>query len=125
MFRSPREIISLLLLFCLTVGAARPAWADDPDAAALVGHWRKTTIRFEQPRDEHLLLGGDGTMSNWVVTAESQTEPVSGTWQVEGNILTIGVDGQVTMSQPFTFYQGQLVFPNVQNRRGFWTRIAD
>ena len=64
-------------------------------------------------------------MANWVVTADSRTEPVSGTWQVDGKILTIGVGGQVTMSQPFTFYQGQLVFPNVQNRRGFWTRIAE
>ena len=122
---NPRTLLKALLLVCLTLGAARPVWADESNAAALMGHWRKTTIRFEQPRDEHLVLGDNGSMANWVVTAQSRTEPLSGTWQADGNILTLSVNGQVRMSQPFTFYQGQLVFPNVQNRRGFWTRIAD
>ena len=70
MFRSPRGFFSVLLLFCLTLGAARPAWAQDASAAALVGHWRKTTVPGGAPRDEHLVLGGDGTMADWVVTAE-------------------------------------------------------
>ena len=26
-------------------------------------------------------------------------------------------------SHPGTFYQGQLVFPNIPNRRGFWEKI--
>jgi hypothetical protein len=122
---NPRILLKALLLVCLTLAPTRPVWADESNAAALVGHWCKTTIRFEQPRDEHLVLGDNGAMANWVVTAQSRTEPVSGTWRVDGNILTLGVDGQVRMSQPFTFYQGQLVFPNVQNRRGFWTRNCD
>lgn len=124
MFQWLRALFTVFLIAGFTAGAV-PACADDSNAAALVGHWRKTTIRFEQPRDEHLVLSDDGSMLNWVVTAESRTEPVSGTWAVAGNILTIGVDGRVTMAQPFTFYQSQLVFPNVQNRRGFWTRVAD
>jgi hypothetical protein len=26
-------------------------------------------------------------------------------------------------SNPFTFYNGQLVYPNIQNRRKFWDKI--
>ena len=26
-------------------------------------------------------------------------------------------------SNPFTFYQGQLVYPDIQDGRGFWERI--
>ena len=44
----------------------------------LIGHWRKTTIVFGSPKDEHLVLHGDGTAENWVVTAESRSEPVIG-----------------------------------------------
>ena len=122
MFRILRSLLAVLLM---SLGWAGPGLADDANPDALVGHWRKTTIQHTGPRDEHLVLGADGTMADWIVTAESRTEPVSGAWRVDGKVLTISVDGRVTASQPFTFYQGQLVFPNVQNRRGFWEKIAD
>ena len=44
----------------------------------LIGHWRKTTIVFERPKDEHLILHADGTAENWVVAAESRSEPAIG-----------------------------------------------
>jgi hypothetical protein len=125
MFRISPSALAVLIVCGATLGAAGPGLADDANPAALAGHWRKTTIQHLGPRDEHLVLGADGTMADWVVTAESRTAPVSGAWRVDGNVLTITVDGEVTASQPFTFYEGQLVFPNVQNRRGFWTRLAD
>lgn len=120
-----RSFSTVLLLSGLMVAAASPGLADDANRAGLVGHWRKTTIQHLGPHDEHLVLSEDGTMTDWIVTAESRTEPASGAWRVDGNILTISVDGRVTTSQPFTFYQGELVFPNVQNRRGFWTKIVN
>ena len=88
----------------------------------LIGHWRKTTIVFESPKDEHLLLNADGTAEKWVVTAESRSEPVIGRWSVEGKTLTLSF-GENENASPFTFYQGQLVFPNIPKRRGFWEKI--
>jgi len=32
----------------------------------LIGHWRKTTIVFESPKDEHLVLHAGGTADNWI-----------------------------------------------------------
>ena len=88
----------------------------------LVGHWRKTTIVFESPKDEHLVLHPDGTAEDWTVTAESRTEPITGHWVVEGKTLTLSF-GDNQNSQPFTFYEEQLVFPNIPNRRGIWEKI--
>jgi len=88
----------------------------------LIGHWRKTIIVFGSPKDEHLVLNGDGSAENWVVTAETRSEPVTGRWSVEGKTLTLSF-GQNENSKPFTFYEGQLVFPNIPNRRGFWEKI--
>src|ERR1700745_4337725 len=88
----------------------------------LIGHWRKTTIVFGSPKDEHLVLNADGTAENWVVTAESRSEPVTGRWSGEGKTSTLSL-GENENSKPFTFYKGQLVFPNIPNRRGFWEKI--
>jgi len=88
----------------------------------LLGHWRKTTIVFGSPKDEHLVLHSDGSAENWVVTAESRSEPIKGRWSVEGKTLTLSF-GDHENSQPFAFYQGQLVFPSIPNRRGFWDKI--
>jgi hypothetical protein len=96
--------------------------ASSDNKQRLVGHWRKTTIVFESPKDEHLVLNADGTAENWVVTAESRSEPVAGRWNVEGKTLTLSF-GENENSKPFTFYQGQLVFPNIPNRRGFWEKV--
>jgi len=43
-------------------------------AEGLVGHWRKTTIEYIGPRDEHLVLDPDGKAGNWQVTASSRSE---------------------------------------------------
>jgi len=89
---------------------------------ALIGHWQKTTIGYRGPIDEHLVLHVDGTVENWTVTAYERREPVTGHWSVEGKTLTLSFGGN-DRSNPFTFYQGQLVFPNIQNRRGIWDKI--
>ena len=96
--------------------------ASSDNKQRLIGHWRKTTIVFGSPKDEHLVLNADGTAENWVVTAESRSEPVTGRWSVEGKTLTL-LFGENENSRPFTFYEGQLVFPNIPNRRGFWEKI--
>ena len=92
------------------------------NASALVGHWRKTTISYTGAIDEHLVLHSNGTVENWTATAYERREPVTGHWSVEGKMLTLSFGGN-DRSSPFTFYQGQLVFPNIQNRRGFWEKI--
>ena len=99
-----------------------PLAAPSDNASALIGHWRKTTIVFGSPKDEHLVLQPDGTAENWVVTAESRSEPIKGRWSVEAKTLTLSF-GDHENSQPFAFYQGQLVFPSIPNRRGFWDKI--
>ena len=96
--------------------------ASSDNKQRLIGHWRKTTIVFGSPKDEHLILHADGTAENWTVTAENRSEPVAGRWSVEGKTLTLSL-GENENSKLFTFYQGQLVFPNIPNRRGFWERI--
>jgi hypothetical protein len=88
----------------------------------LIAHWRKTTIVFGSPKDEHLVLRANGAAENWVVTADSRSEPIAGHWSVEGKTLTL-LFGDNEHSNPFTFYEGQLVFPNIPNRRGFWEKI--
>jgi len=89
---------------------------------ALIGHWRKTTIGYTGPIDEHLVLHVDTTVENWTATAYERRELVTGHWSVEGKTLTLSFGGN-DRSSPFTFYQGQLVFPNIPNRRGIWEKI--
>jgi hypothetical protein len=92
------------------------------NASALIGHWRKTTIGYTGPIDEHLVLRSNGTVENWTATAYERREPVTGHWSVEGKMLTLSFGGN-DRSSPFTFHEGQLVFPNIPNRRGFWEKI--
>jgi hypothetical protein len=96
--------------------------ASPSNSQQLIGHWRKTTIGYTGPIDEHLVLHGNGTVENWTVTAYDSREPVIGHWTAEGKTLTLSFGGN-DRSSPFTFYQGQLVFPNIPNRRGFWEKI--
>jgi hypothetical protein len=96
--------------------------ASPSSSQRLIGHWRKTTIGYTGPIDEHLVLHSDGTVENWTVTAYERREPVTGHWSVDGKTLTLSLGGN-DRSSPFTFYQGQLVFPNIPNRRGFWEKI--
>jgi hypothetical protein len=96
--------------------------ASSENAKVLIGHWRKTTIDFVGPRDEHLVLHADGTAENWSVTADKRDEPTTGRWSVESKTLTLSF-GDNENSRPFTIYHGQLVFPNIPNRRQFWEKI--
>jgi hypothetical protein len=96
--------------------------ASSDNAKVLIGHWRKTTIGYVGPSDENLVLHADGTAEKWVVTAHNRTEPMTGRWSVEGKTLALSF-GDNENSRPFTMYQGQLVFPNIPNRRQFWDKI--
>lgn len=89
---------------------------------ALVGHWRKTTIVFGNPEDENLVLHADGTAENWVITATSRSARTTGRWNVEGKTLNLRLEGHERISQPFTFHEEQLVFPNIPNQRRFWEK---
>ena len=93
------------------------------DGGELVGHWRKTTIVFESPRDEHLILNADSTFQNWTVTATETETPLAGQWEANENMLIFRMEGSEDQSSPFTFFEGQLVFPNVEGGRGFWDRV--
>jgi hypothetical protein len=92
------------------------------NATALIGHWRTTRIGYTGAIDEHLVLHSDGTVENWTATAYERREPVTGHWSVEGKMLTLSFGGN-DRSSPFTFYQGQLIFPNIPNRRRNWEKI--
>ena len=120
-------VVSAFGIACGATGSGITTFQESGNASSdntqrLIGHWRKTTIDFESPKDEHLVLHADGTAENWAVRAESRSEAVTGRWSVEGKILRLSF-GENENSSPFTFYEGQLVFPNIPNRRGFWDKI--
>ena len=92
-------------------------------APELIGHWRSTTIVFGSPRDEHVVLRPDGTAENWVVTAVDRTDVKAGRWAGDGATLNVSWEDGTEWSQAYTFFEGQLVFPNVPNGRRFWKRI--
>jgi hypothetical protein len=93
------------------------------DNSALVGHWRETRILGlgVGPQDTNLVLAADGTAALWIVRTAGSSTITYGTWSSSGNILSMTF--QQDESNPFTFYNGQLVYPNIQNRRKFWDKI--
>jgi hypothetical protein len=98
-----------------------PGPAPPPTGApTLVGHWRSTTISFDSPRDEHFVMRADGTAETWIVTASSKTPVTRGRWTTNEKVLSVAWEDGRQWGQPFTFYQGQLVFPNRPNQRQFW-----
>lgn len=101
-----------------------PSAIDAESSRVLVGHWRKTTIVFENPQDEHLVLDADGAATTWEVTASGRSPTTIGRWTVESKTLTLRLEGNTIISQPFTIYQEQLVFPNIKDERSFWEKIA-
>jgi hypothetical protein len=105
-----------------TSSAGAPSSAPAP-AVGLAGHWRSTRITFDQPRDEHLVLREDGVAETWTVTAGGREPSKRGRWSDEDRRLVVNWEDGSTWGQPYTFHEGQLVFPNVQNRRQFWDRI--
>ena len=86
----------------------------------LVGHWRRTSIVFDSPRDEHLVLLANGTAETWTVTASGREPAARGRWSAKGSTLSVTWDDGRQWGQPFTFFEGQLVFPNIPNQRQFW-----
>jgi hypothetical protein len=88
------------------------------NSSVLIGHWRKTTFGYTGPMDEHLVLHANGSAENWT----GGDECVIGRWSVEGKTLTLWF-GDNKNSRPFTIYEGQLVFPNISDRRQFWEKI--
>jgi hypothetical protein len=92
-------------------------------APTLVGHWRSTEIVFDSPRDEHLVLHANGTAETWIVTASSRGSVTRGRWNAKGTMLSVDWEDGRQWGQPFTFFEGQLVFPNVPNQRQFWEEI--
>ena len=124
--RHPRKLPdrrkTLLFIAAAAVNVGAIAQTTDRPSE-LVGHWRKTVIINDSPLDEHLVLKPDGTASNWIVTASSGGVPKQGTWQVQGKELILRIAGREAAQLPYTLHQGQLVYPNIPNRRRFWERI--
>jgi hypothetical protein len=111
------------IFFCIVI-----AWVPfkahsqgSPLPAQLFGHWRTTVIVGDSALDRNLILNPDGSASRWTVTARKRDAPESGTWSVVGNTLVLNFGGQAQQSA-YTFHKGQLVFPNIANRRRFWDR---
>src|SRR5438067_1906956 len=87
-------VFALGLISAAAAGSGVTMFQESGEASSdstqrLIGHWRKTTIVFKSPKDEHVVLHADGTAENWVVTADSRSEPVMGRWSVEGKTLTL------------------------------------
>jgi hypothetical protein len=97
--------------------------ADPGRAQSLVGHWRNTQIVFGSARDENIVLRANGVVEKWSVTASSRSSIVRGRWETQANIFSVDWEDGTKWSGPFTFHQGNLVFPNRQGQRRFWDRI--
>jgi hypothetical protein len=128
----PSGRFARLLIFASALFLAGAIWPDRivlaqqaPSASGnvLVGHWRKTIIRFGSPQDTHIVLRPGGIAQKWVVTASSRSGITTGRWESDGRTLMVDFGVADRGSSPYTIYQGQLVYPNIQNRRGFWKRI--
>jgi hypothetical protein len=121
--RALRPLIAAIL-FTAAAASLLPAQGSDSGRDPnLVGHWRNTRIVFESSRDEHLVLRGDGSAETWTVTATGRSAPVKGRWETQARTLSITWDDGAKWSRPFTFYENQLVFPNIQKQRKFWERL--
>ena len=82
--------LSAKYLWCAVTALAAvaqfPVHAQESNSAALVGHWRKTTVPFGEPRDENLMLRANGSAERWIVTAKARTPVATGTWRVDDKI---------------------------------------
>jgi hypothetical protein len=88
----------------------------------LVGHWLRPVIALDTVTDHHLVLNPDGTAEQWAATPFSTDPPTAGTWEASADTLTLRMDGSEQASAPYFFFEGQLVFPNVEGNRRFWER---
>lgn len=106
----------------ISLATAQPRPSAQP--TPLVGHWRRTRIVLEEPIDDHLNLGADGTLTVWQVKATSRSTPQVGRWRVTEGQLMLQVPGEAEGGAPYVIHEGRLVFPNIPNRRQFWERVA-
>ena len=112
-----------VLLYMLAVGLPSTAFSQHNSLPEqLVGHWRTTIIMGDSPLDRHLVLKNDGTATRWNATAQRRDPPETGTWSTAGKTLVLGFRGEVQQT-PYTLHNGQLVLPNIANRRRFWDRL--
>lgn len=58
-----------------------------------------------------------------MVTADSRGPKSTGRWDVDGKTLWLSFGSDDEASSPFTFFEGELVYPNIQNSRQFWDEI--
>ena len=70
-----------------------------------------------------MVLRDNGSVERWLVTASRRSGTVRGRWGTQDNILSMEWEDGSQWSRPFTFHDGNLVFPNVPNQRKFWERI--
>jgi TIR domain len=132
----PKEFGKLPAGNSATLGASTPTPSLQAQGPALVerdefvakgpslgAHWRRTLIVSDSPRDDHLVLRNDGTAQRWSVTATGRSPTTQGRWNNTALTLTVFVDDGGETSAPFTFYEGQLVWPNIPNQRTFWDRL--
>jgi hypothetical protein len=69
------------------------------------------------------VLNADGSVVSWQVTASGRSNDASGNWQAQDGTLTLHMQDDSEISWPYTFYEGQLVLPNIPNQRGFWDKL--
>ncbi len=119
-----------LATLAMAQGASEPSTVEEGGAPALtesasvlVGHWKKTLIQLEQPFDYHLVLNDDGTFQEWVASAAGTDAPTSGSWQASDTMLMFQTDGNGPVEAPWTIYEGRLIYPNIDGRRGDWERM--
>lgn len=118
--RWPQALGMAVLLSSMAISTVSRGESAHP--APLVGHWRSTTISGGAPIDKNMVLRADGNAFSWTVTAHYRTEPVGGSWAVSGKYLVVRYASGEEISLPYTFYDGQLVYPNIEGQRKFWER---
>lgn len=91
----------------------------------LVGHWRETSVNYDVSKDVHLVLSANGTAARWNATFAGRSPKEVGTWKVKGDNLILLLEGYEKLSRPFTIHEGELVFPNISNKRRYWEKIRN
>ncbi|WP_145988105.1 lipocalin family protein [Pseudanabaena sp. ABRG5-3] len=91
----------------------------------LVGHWRETSVNYDVSKDVHLVLAANGTAARWSATVAGRSPKEVGTWKVKGKNLILELEGYEKLSRPFTIHEGDLVFPNISNKRRYWEKIRN
>lgn len=113
-------LAGLILFLAQVIPAQKPAPAATD---VLVGHWRSTTVVYENSQDMNLVLQAGGVAEMWVVTAEKRSQKIVGRWESVGKTLTLRFGEGKPTTGPYTMHEGKLVYPNIPNQRAFWDRL--